>query len=124
MFDIRINSFENRLYIALKGTIEQPEAAQGYNKLVKAMNSLAPGFSVITDIRELAPATADVRFIFVNMIQLLIKSQMAIEVRVVHPKDPAAAQIFERISRSLGYSAEEVHTVSEAERIIDKFFGA
>jgi aspartate/glutamate racemase len=121
MYDIRVNGFENRLFVALRGTIEQPEAAQGYNKIAKAVNSLVPGFTLITDIRELEPATADVRLIFLNTMQLYMNSEMAIEVRVIHPKNPTTAQIFQRISRSIGYTAEEVFTVAEAERIIDKF---
>ncbi len=121
MYDIRVNGFENRLLVAFIGTIEQPEAAQGYSKIAKAVNSLVPGFSVITDIRELEPATADVRLIFLNTMQLYINSEMAIEVRVIHPNNPTAAQVFQRISRSLGYTAEEVFTVPEAERLIDKF---
>ncbi len=124
MFDIRVNGFENRLFIAIKGTIEQAEAAQGYSKIAKAVNSLVPGFTVITDIRELEPATADVRLIFLNTMQLYVHSEMAIEVRVIHPKNPTAAQVFQRISRSIGYTAEEVFTLSEAERIIDKFMDA
>lgn len=121
MYDIRVNGFENRLLIAIKGSIEQPEAIQGYNKIAKAVNSLVPGFSVITDIRELLPATADVRLIFLNTMQLYMNSEMAIEVRVIHPNNPTAAQVFQRISRSIGYTAEEVLTLSEAERIIDKY---
>jgi hypothetical protein len=124
MYDIRVNGFENRLLIAFKGTIEQPEAAQGYSKIAKAVNSLVPGFSVITDIRELEPATADVRLIFLNTMQLYMNSEMAIEVRVIHPNNPTAAQVFQRISRSIGYTAEEVFTLSEAERLIDKFMDA
>jgi hypothetical protein len=121
MFDIRVNGFENRLFVAIKGTIEQPEAAQGYSKIAKAVNSLVPGFSVITDIREFEPATADVRLIFLNTMQLYLNSEMAIEVRVIHPNNPTASQVFQRISRSIGYTAEEVFTVPEAERLIDTF---
>lgn len=121
MFDIRVNGFENRLFVAIKGAIEQPEAAQGYSKIAKAVNSLVPGFSVITDIRELEPATADVRLIFLNTMQLYVNSEMGIEVRVINPNNPVAAQVFQRISRSIGYAAEEVFTTSEAERVIDKF---
>jgi len=122
MFDIRINSFENRLYIGLKGTIEQPEAAKGYERLAKGIRGLLPGFSVVTDIRGLEPATADVRVIFLNMIKLFINAQVGIEVRVIDPKNQAAAQIFQRISRSLDYTAEEVYTIPDAERMIDEFY--
>lgn len=121
MYDIRVNGFENRLFIAIKGAIEQPEAAQGYSKIAKAVNGLVPGFTLITDIRELEPATADVRLLFLNTMQLFVNSEMAIEVRVVSPSNPTASQVFQRISRSIGYTAQEVFTVAEAERLIDKF---
>ncbi|MBN1537041.1 MAG: hypothetical protein JW908_09940 [Anaerolineales bacterium] len=124
MYDIRVNGFENRLFVAIKGTIEQPEAIQGYNKITKAVNTLVPGFTLITDIRELEPATADVRLIFLNTMQLYLNSEMAIEVRIINPNNPTAAQVFQRISRSIGYEAQEVFTVSEAERLIDKFMDA
>lgn len=121
MYDIRVNGFENRLFVAIKGAIEQPEAAQCYSKIAKAVNSLVPGFTVITDIRDLEPATADVRLIFLNTMQLYVNSEMGIEVRVINPNNPVAAQVFQRISRSIGYTAEEVFTIPEAERVIDKF---
>lgn len=121
MYDIRVNGFENRLFVAMKGAIEQPEAAQCYSKIAKAVNSLVPGFTVITDIRDLEPATADVRLIFLNTMQLYVNSEMGIEVRVINPNNPVAAQVFQRISRSIGYTAEEVFTIPEAERVIDKF---
>ncbi|NMC12646.1 MAG: hypothetical protein GYA34_07155 [Chloroflexi bacterium] len=124
MFDVRVNSFENHLLIILQGKFELAEANQASEKIIKAIKSLVPGFTVITDIRELAPATEDVRQVFLNTMQAMKNSGMGLEVRVVNQQNLVTANQFQRTSRAAGYSAQEVNSVPEAQRLIDQLVTA
>lgn len=124
MFDVRANSFENHLLVILKGKFELVEANQASEKISKAIKGLVPGFTVITDIRELAPATEDVRQVFLNTMQAMKNSGMGLEVRVVNQQNLVTANQFQRTSRAAGYSAQEVNSVPEAQRLIDQLVTA
>ena len=121
MYDIRANVIDNLLYVILKGNFEQPEAAQLQSKLAKSVAMLKPGFAVITDIRELEPPSAEVRYILLSIMQMYVKSELALEIRIVNQNNPAVAQVFQRISHSLGYSANETFSSAQAQILIDKF---
>ncbi len=124
MFDVRANTFENHLFIIIKGKLELAEATQASEKIIKVVKSLVPGFTVITDIRELAPTTEDVRQVFLNTMQCMKNAGLGIEVRVVNPQNLVTANQFQRTSRSVGYTAQEVASVNEAEKLIDQLVAA
>jgi len=124
MFDIRVNSFENHLLILLKGKLELAEANQVADKIGKAVKSLVPGFTVVTDIRELAPSAEDARQVLLSAMQAMKNAGLGIEVRVVNQQNMVTANQFQRTSRAAGYTAQEVSSVPEAEKLIDQLVAA
>jgi hypothetical protein len=124
MYDIRVNSFENHLFILLKGKLELAEATQASEKIIKVIKSLVPGFTVITDIREMAPAAEDARQVFLNAMQNMKNAGLGMEVRVVNSQNMVTANQFQRTSRTAGYTAQEVGSVNEAEKLIDQLVAA
>lgn len=124
MYDIRANSFENHLLILLKGKLELAEANQAAEKIAKAVRSMMPGFTVITDIRELAPAAEDVRQVLLTAMQAMKNAGLGMEVRVVNPQNMVTANQFQRTSRAAGFTAQEVSSVNEAQKIIDQLVAA
>ncbi|MEN6394607.1 MAG: hypothetical protein ABFD53_12440 [Anaerolineaceae bacterium] len=124
MYSIRSNTFENRLLIILKGKIELDEANQISDKIIKSVKSLMPGYTVITDIQEMAPAMEDARQVFLTTMQAMKNAGLGLEVRVINPQNQVTANQFQRTSRAAGYTAQEVNSVSEAERLIDQLMTA
>ena len=119
MFDIRSNSFENRLLICYKGKIEIDEMKAASDKISKSIRGLVPGFTIITDIRELAPLAEGARELLQGSMQMVRTTGLAYEVRIISPAAQITANQFQRTSRAAGYTATEVKTLVEAERVLD-----
>lgn len=124
MYDVRANTFENHLLILLKGKLELAEAIQASEKIKKVVKGLVPGFTVVTDIRDLAPAAEDVRQVLLTVMQSMKTAGLGIEVRVVNPQNMVTANQLQRTSRAAGYTAQEVGSVTEAEKMIDQLVAA
>lgn len=124
MYDVRANTFENHLLILLKGKLELAETTLAVEKIGKAMRGLVAGFTVITDIRELAPLAEDSRQVIMTAMQSMKNTGLGIEVRVVNPQNMVTANQLQRTSRAVGYTAKEVSSVNEAEKLIDQLVAA
>ena len=120
MYDIRSNIFENRIYIRLKGKLEIEEIKTLSNQAIKDARKLYSGFVKITDIRELAPASEEVRLEIQNMMRALHTMGMGGVIRIVSPQAIVTSNQFQRSSRAAGYLAHEVASPAEAERILDQ----
>ncbi len=84
---------------------------------MRAYSSLKPGFTVITDISNLIPLPEEVRAAFQEMMKETLAKGMSKVVRV--PGDAVVtSNQFQRTSRSAGYTAQDVYTVAEAEKLL------
>lgn len=119
MFDVRANIFENTLLVVFKGKVEPPEMKAAGAKVVSSARCFSSGFAMITDIRDLNPLAEDARLTLQESMQSVRGLGMLAEVRIVSSQGAVTANQFQRTSRAVGYSAKEVGSPMEAERVID-----
>lgn len=120
MFDVRTNFFENKLLLFAKGKMDSNECHAMCEALIKNAKKLQPGFILISDIHELDPLPEEGRLELQKAMQSLLDIGMGAEIRVISEKTIITANQFQRTSRSVGYTANEVRTVQEAERLVDQ----
>lgn len=123
MFDVRTNFFENKLLFFAKGKIDGNEARAMCDALLKNAQKLQAGFILISDIHELEPLPEEGRLELQKTMQALLDGGMGAEIRVISDKAIITANQFQRTSRSVGYTANEVRTIQEAERLVDQLVG-
>ncbi|MCS6906666.1 MAG: hypothetical protein RML93_02140 [Anaerolineales bacterium] len=123
MFDVRTNFFENKLLFLARGKIEESECRLMCDALLKNARKLQPGFVLICDIHDLAPLPEGGRLELQKTMQALLDSGMGAEIRIISDKSVITANQFQRASRSVGYTATEVRSVQEAERLVDQLRG-
>lgn len=120
MFDVRTNFFENKLLFFAKGKLDPNECRMMCEALIKNAKKLQPGFIMISDIHELEPLPEEGRLELQKAMQSLLDIGMGAEIRVISEKTIITANQFQRTSRSVGYTANEVRTIQEAERLVDQ----
>ncbi len=120
MFDIRTNFFENKLLFLAKGKLEVNECRTMCDTLVKNARKLQAGFILISDIHELEPLPEEGRLELQKTMQSLLDAGMGAEIRVISDGAIITANQFQRTSRAVGYTASEVRSFQEAERMVDQ----
>lgn len=120
MFDVRTNFFENKLLFLARGKMDSNECRPMCEALLKNARKLQPGFILISDIHELDPLPEEGRLELQKTMQALLDGGMGAEIRVISDKAILTANQFQRTSRSVGYTASEVRTIQEAERLVDQ----
>lgn len=123
MFDVRTNFFENKLLFFAKGKMDGNEVRSMCDALLKNAQKLQAGFILISDIHELDPLPEEGRLELQKTMQALLDGGMGAEIRVISDKAIITANQFQRTSRSVGYTANEVRTIQEAERLVDQLVG-
>ncbi len=120
MFDVRTNFFENKLLFLARGKMDANESRAMCEALMKNARKLQPGFIFISDIHDLEPLPEEGRLELQKTMQALVDAGMGAEIRVISDKAIIAANQFQRTSRAVGYTATEVRTIQEAERLVDQ----
>lgn len=120
MFDVRINPFENKLLFLAKGKMELNEVKSVCQALLKNAQKLQPGFIKISDIHELEVLPEEGRQELQTTMKSLKEMGLAGAIRIISDKSLVTANQFQRTSRSIGYTAIEVHSMLEAERVLDQ----
>ena len=120
MYDLRTNYIENKLFLIARGKINLIEVKTASGDILKNARKLRPGFVMISDVRELAPTQEEGRLELQNMMRTLKDLGMAAEIRIVADNNLITANQLQRTSRSVGYTAPQVHSLIEAERLIDE----
>ena len=119
MYEVRIDQQKNRLYFTLKGFLKAEEIKRATAETIAQMRQLPPGFCVITNISEFAPATPEAAEHIKQM--QAVSSQLGVKkvVRVV--KSAVSSLQFKRTQREAGakYETCDVHSVAEAEQLLD-----
>lgn len=121
MFDVRTNPFENKLLFIAKGKMELPEVQAACQALIKNAQKLQPGFIKISDIHELEVLSEEGRLEFQNAMKQIKEMGLGSAIRVVSDQYIVTANQFQRTSRSAGYTAMEVKSMQEAERLVDQY---
>ncbi len=120
MFDVRTNPFENKLLFIAKGKMEPAEVKSACQALIKNAQKLQSGFIKISDIHELEVLPEEGRQELQNAMKTLKDLGLGVAIRVVSDKNLVISNQFQRTSRSVGYTAVEVHSMMEADRVLDQ----
>lgn len=118
MIEIKKNSAKNRLYVKLRGFLQDEEVKSACEQILKAAKGLAPGFDIINDISEFKPASAKATEYITHLQEEVMKLHVRKIVRVVENNILAKMQLT-RTSQKAGYNAYHVSTIQEAEAMLD-----
>ncbi len=120
MYAITANQTKNRLYMQLKGFMEDDEMHAAAEVLIIEVNKLRPGFDVINDISECKPATKQGSLEIARCQKYVIEHGVRHVMRVLGTNAITRMQ-FSRTSKEAGSEAvtEEVSSFEEAEKRLD-----
>jgi len=120
MYDVKTNIDKNRIYITI-GKLEGEPAMQALARAVKSeCQKLKKGFTCITDLRKYE--VQDDRFEgYVTQTQeAMIAAGLSKVVRVRRETGLLGHFQFDNASMEVGYHAENVTSIEEAEKILDE----
>jgi len=115
MFEFKLNTNRNAVLCVLKGQFDADEARQYTDRFIQACDQLQPGFTIISDLREFAPARDDAREILQRGIKYAIDKQRGRAFRIVN--ESVGSQVgnlqLNRSARQMGYEVEVVNSMAE-----------
>ncbi|MDX1569296.1 MAG: hypothetical protein R3200_02350 [Xanthomonadales bacterium] len=115
MFEFKINATKNAVLCVLSGQFDAAEARQYVSKFKAACDQLQPGFTIISDLREFAPAKEDAQKILQEGIQYALDKQRGRAFRIVD--ESVGSQVgnlqLNRSARQMGYDVEVVNSMAE-----------
>ena len=118
-YSLRTDVEKNRLYLTLDGFFEYDKIVEVAQEIMIELKRLKTGYSFINDVSNFKPTTEE-GVEEIKKIQLyMYNNGLGKVVRVVGKSLMSKLQ-FERKSKEVGYSAEHVQTVTEAEKILDE----
>ena len=119
MYEVRADQQKNRLYIILKGFLSDEEVKQAAEEVIQKVQQLQPGFGIINDIAELAPASPEATGYIKQAQTAAFRHGPSKVVRVV--KSAISSMQFNRLQKEAGanYETLQAQTLEEAERILD-----
>ncbi|MCF8069534.1 MAG: hypothetical protein K9L30_13200 [Desulfobacterales bacterium] len=122
MFNIRADIIKNRLYITLKGYINDDLVLSASEKTRTEISKLIDGFDVITEISEFSPGTQTAARELINIQELLKEQGVNRIIRITGKNiEQVVSKIqFDRASRVSGIEAETAGSVAEADRMLDE----
>lgn len=119
MFAIDSDVSKNRLYIKLTH-LDETVIKPILKDLSGHVDKLKAGFSCLVDIREMTYEEDAAGAEYVEIIQGALRDAgMEKVVRVVAKDNMISQEAMNERSETLGYSAEAVFTIDEAEKILD-----
>ncbi len=120
MYKITANQIKNRLYMQLKGFMEDDEMHTAAEVLIAEVKKLKPGFDVINDISECKPTTQQGSMEIARCQKYVVEHGVRHVMRVLGTNAITRMQ-FSRTSKNAGSEAvtEEVISFEEAEKRLD-----
>jgi len=122
MHKIRTDLTKNRLYVTLYGFSSMDQVNDTIREMKEAVQQLKPSFDVVTDISNYKPALPEIAQAIQWMQVFLKQSGMRRAVRIVSTTTQGprvTSSQFARTSRTVGYEAEIVSSVAEADRLLE-----
>ena len=119
MHEIRTDQDMNRLYVTI-GEIEDQNEMQAIVAEIKtAVEDLKPGFTCLTDLRNYEVGEEeDEKYIYEGQ-EVMVNAGLSKVVRVVKKFGALGHFQFDKSSVELGYHAQNVNTIEEAEEILN-----
>jgi hypothetical protein len=116
-YEVRADIRKNRLYLALNGFFDEDEAKEAADKTIREVKKLRPGFDVINDITAFKPASqrgAEE----IKRAALFVQQHGVDRIIRIVPSTTIGSIQFSRKSGEVGYDADVVSSVEEAEKIL------
>jgi hypothetical protein len=117
MFQVTPDPGKNRLYVTLRGHLTPNERQEAANAFLMAIRTLEQNFDIVTDLTALHPTD-------IEGLRELARVQAAAKfrgvgrvVRIVNI--PLSSIQLERAAGDTGWSFETVHSLAEAEALLD-----
>lgn len=118
MYEFKIDTVKNRLYIKLEGFFTAEEMKECSDATIEAVKQLNPGYDVITDISQFSPVGVDALQEITRVQEYFKTSGVRHGVRIVG-KSAVTGMQFKRIGKSVGFHSTNVATLAEAEKFLD-----
>ena len=117
MFQVTANPEKNRIYVTLKGHLPQSERMEAANAFLCAIRTLEQDFDIVHDLTGLHPTDAE-------GLRELARIQAAAKVRGVGRvvrivNIPLSNHQLGRVAEATGWTYETVHSLEEAEALLD-----
>ncbi len=121
MYRISANQTKNRLYLQLKGFMEDQEIQAAAEVLISEVNKLKPGFDVINDVSEFKPATQQGSLVIARCQKYVVEHGVRHVMRVLGTNAITRMQ-FTRTAKNAGSDTltSEVSSFQEAEKRLDE----
>jgi hypothetical protein len=119
MYEFKVDTVKNRLYITLEGFFSAEEMKQCSDATIEAIRQLQPGYDVITDISKFSPVGIDALQEIARVQEYFKQTRVRYGVRIVGESVVTGMQ-FKRIGKSVGYPSINVATLAEAEEFLDR----
>ena len=120
MYSIKADTRKNRLYIKLAGFLADDEIQNAADEVTRAIASLQPNMTIITDISEFKPVSPHSAVYIKDAQAAAFHKGVKHAVSIV--SNPIAGMQFKRTQREAGakYEVLEASSVEEAERLLDE----
>jgi anti-anti-sigma regulatory factor len=116
--DIDVDVGKNRIFLCVRGRVDDAEAKSIADSIIKEMGRLRPGFDIVTDLSQAEPLGPE----GVNQFKRLLEAHRARKagraVRIVGRSKDVALQ-FARTSKELQHEPYLCFSREEAERWLD-----
>lgn len=119
MPNIRVDNEKNRLYLSFSGAINVQSAEEVRALLEEHIETMEPGFDVITDLSEADIGYLCVLPILKEMMGVLVEKEVGTVVRVVGKGSIILQQLTNAAAQLVHYTPQYVSTLSEAEELLD-----
>ena len=120
MYDVKADIEKNRIYITV-GKLEGEPAMQALAQAVKAeCQKLKKGFTCITDLRKYEVQDDQFEKYVTQTQEAMIEAGMSKVVRVRRETGLLGHFQFDNASMDVGYHAENVTSMEDAEKILDE----
>ena len=120
MYNVKADIEKNRIYITI-GQLEGESAMQALSQAVKTeCQKLKKGFTCITDLRKYEVQDDQFENYVKETQESMIQSGMSKVVRVRRETGLLGHFQFDNASMDVGYHAENVTSMEEAEKILDE----
>ena len=118
-FDIEADRMQNRLYMELRGSMDEDQARSAVETVEEEAAKLSPGFDAINYISEFKPLSQDVAETIAEGKEILADNDVGALVRVTGDSALGDMQ-FSRVGGDEGYAVTKVESVEEAETKLDE----
>lgn len=119
MPNFRVDNEKNRLYLTFSGALSLKSAEEAKGLLDEHVETLEPGFGVITDLSQADIGYLSALPMFKEIMGALVEKKVGTVIRVVDLGSMLHQQLTRVAAQSDHYTPQYVSTIAEAEELLD-----